>query len=743
MIRFSCPHCAEPLEEAPENQGRESVCCHCSATFTVPETDDLSILGGIDPGELLARGLDSVPHPGPDHWQPPTAEALQRLIPQYEVETMIGRGGMGAVYKGHQKRLGRRVAIKLLPAELAGDSDFVARFEREAKTLAHLSHPGIVTVHDFGQTFENHLYFVMEFVDGTDLHHLIKTGGLNATQVLDIVGQVCEALQFAHTRGVVHRDIKPANILVTTDGKVKLADFGLARPMYAGENGFQTVTHVVMGTPDYMAPEQKRGEGDHRVDLYALGVTLYEMLCGRPPQGAWLPPSQRAPVDLRLDQVVIKAMQEEPGKRYQQASEVKSDLEKIQNSQVLMEPISHLAASPLTPEQVPLPTERLGKKKAAPVLQDPVPGTAARAAKEGDKPWRSGRVVTFSSASALALVAAGFWLASKSGKFVHHPEVPGQKVSATEAGNHSSPDAESPSGALDRVNAACAEWTKLPGWSDKRITQNERGDIHLDLKDLPIDSLAPLANCRGASFGRIDLGNNQVSDLGPLAGHSLETLSLDRINRYRDFTPLLSCPNLRVLEHSGVRWPDFSLQLGVLREWKLEKIGGLAASDYWNYWDKAREWEPQINDLTEALQRKGLTSSPINGVLVPLVSFAPPDGLHLRLAGATFKDISVLIGHPVRILDTTRSEITDISAAATLPLREVYLGGSDGKVTDVSSLAYCADLEMIELSTGVTDPEPLRRLKHLQYISYRFDKEKQRPAQTAEEFWQEVDSKGR
>ena len=264
-------------------------------------------------------------------WEPPDLGDLRRLLPHYEIHALIGRGGMGAVYRATQPDLEREVAIKLLPAELADEVGFVGRFRREARTLAGLQHPGIVHIHDFGQTSAGHLYFVMEFVDGTDLHRMIHGEGVDSAQALDLVSQICDALQYAHGRGVIHRDIKPANILVTRDGRAKLADFGLARPQEMGAQPF-TVSRVAMGTPDYMAPEQKRGEGDHRVDLYALGVMLYEMLCGRLPQGAWQKPSQRASVDVRLDQVVTKALQEDPGHRYQQASDVKSDVEAIRKS---------------------------------------------------------------------------------------------------------------------------------------------------------------------------------------------------------------------------------------------------------------------------------------------------------------------------------------------------------------------------------------------------------------------------
>lgn len=288
-------------------------------------------LHGLDPGELLVRGINTAHPSGPVHeWTPPTPAELARLLPQYRIETLIGRGGMGAVYKGSQEKLGRTVAIKVLPVELTADTQFVTRFEREARTLAKLHHPGIVAIHDFGQTTDGHLYFVMEYVEGTDLRRVLQGPGLEPAQALEITTQICEALHAAHLQGVVHRDIKPANILLTKDGRVKLADFGLARPG-RDEHEPLTVTNAVLGTPDYMAPEQHGGRADLRTDIYALGLMLYEMLTGQLPRGAWTPPSRKVRVDIRIDEVVLKALQEEPDLRYQQASEMKVDVESIRS----------------------------------------------------------------------------------------------------------------------------------------------------------------------------------------------------------------------------------------------------------------------------------------------------------------------------------------------------------------------------------------------------------------------------
>ncbi|HSI14642.1 MAG TPA: protein kinase [Chthoniobacter sp.] len=296
-----------------------------------------SMLAGVTPDELFARGMQSVRMTGGgsmQNWEPPTIDEASRLFPNYRVVDVLGRGGMGAVYKAVQTALDRVVAIKLLPLEISIDRDFADRFVREARTMAKLNHPNIVSVFDFGTTTEGHLYFVMEFVEGTTLHHLIKTSGLKPAQALELIVSICEALHYAHVEGVVHRDIKPANVLVDTKGRVKVVDFGLARvESPTAEQWGQTMTGMVLGTPDYMAPEQKSGSRvDHRADIYSLGVMLYEMLCGQVPQGIFDPPSQRVSVDERIDQVVIRAMQQEPDRRYPNTAEMKSAVESIRQT---------------------------------------------------------------------------------------------------------------------------------------------------------------------------------------------------------------------------------------------------------------------------------------------------------------------------------------------------------------------------------------------------------------------------
>jgi tRNA A-37 threonylcarbamoyl transferase component Bud32 len=248
---------------------------------------------------------------------------------------MLGQGGMGAVYKARQKQLDRWVALKILPPEVGQSQAFSERFTREAQSLARLSHPHIVTVFDFGRTADGLYYFLMEYIDGTDLRHVIQTGELTPDQALAVVPQVCEALHYAHKKGIVHRDVKPENILLDKEGHVKIADFGLARLLDRPPTA-DTLTQVGqrMGTPHYMAPEQIEHPHnvDHRADIYSLGVVFYEMLTGELPIGRFTLPSKKVPVDVRLDEIVLHTLEKEPELRYQQASEVKTDVESVRST---------------------------------------------------------------------------------------------------------------------------------------------------------------------------------------------------------------------------------------------------------------------------------------------------------------------------------------------------------------------------------------------------------------------------
>ncbi len=299
-------------------------------------------------------------------WTPPSAASLERLLPGYSIEKLIGHGGMGAVYKGLQISLERPVAIKILPKGIEReDPTYLDRFHNEAKVMARLLHPAIVTVFDFGHTTDGQLYFVMEYVDGTDVHGLISgQDRLSAEHAHAITAHVCDALAAAHELGIVHRDIKPSNILINSHGQVKVADFGLAKIDDPGQHGL-TVSGMALGTPDYVAPESLilGASVDARADLYAVGVMLYQMLTGDLPKGAWKPPSEKVPgLDPRFDRIVIRAMQSEPSDRYPSAGELRRDLDIIQTVPLIQNEAAPTSALPkLAVAQI------AGQRSAAPM----------------------------------------------------------------------------------------------------------------------------------------------------------------------------------------------------------------------------------------------------------------------------------------------------------------------------------------------------------------------------------------
>lgn len=293
-------------------------------------TDELP--GGLCPACLIQVARKSAHSLGetvgmPDDVSTPDLVELGRLFPELEIIELIGRGGMGAVYRVRQKNLDRIVALKVFLYR-AEDPEFAARFQREARALAKLKHPNIVTVHDFGAR-ENTHYLIMEFVDGLNLRQITSEEKLSPEMALQMVPQLCDALQYAHDQGVIHRDIKPENLLLDTDGRIKIADFGLAKMTGSGNMGTLTHTRQVMGTLNYMAPEQRERptEVDHRADIYSLGVVIYEMLTGELPIGRFLPPSEKSQLNSQLDEVVMRALEKEPSLRYQQASEFKTGFE--------------------------------------------------------------------------------------------------------------------------------------------------------------------------------------------------------------------------------------------------------------------------------------------------------------------------------------------------------------------------------------------------------------------------------
>ena len=283
-------------------------------------------------------------------YQPPTLQDLAHLLPQYEMEGFIAQGGMGAVYLARQPALDRQVAIKVLPAEMGGEIDFAERFQIEARAMAKLQHGNIVSVYDFGITQMGHLFLVMEYIHGDTLHNLIHTGVVTSQHALSYALQLCDALQYAHDHGIIHRDIKPSNVLISSEGRLKVADFGLARPTAAHEQ------EVMMGTPDYAAPEIMQGvQVDHRADIFAFGVLIYEMLTQKVPKHGKKSASALAGVDVGWDEIITKCTRILSKDRYQNVKEIRVALSIIANrrrpqSSVIVRPMPRAAVYEPEPE---------------------------------------------------------------------------------------------------------------------------------------------------------------------------------------------------------------------------------------------------------------------------------------------------------------------------------------------------------------------------------------------------------
>jgi eukaryotic-like serine/threonine-protein kinase len=341
---------------------------------------------------------------------------------RYRLGDRIGRGGMSVVYRGRDERLGRDVAIKQLRTELAGDPAFQARFRREALTAAPLNHPAIVAVYDTGETATQTgpvPYIVMEYVDGDTLRELLnRDGPPPPRRAMQIVADICAALDFSHRRGIVHRDVRPATVMVTRAGAVKVMDFGVTR---AGSDGQAPVTAAAIDAARYVSPEQARGEAmDARSDVYATGCVLYELLTGSPPftgdspvaianqhvREAPRPPSESRPgLAPELDVIVLTALTKNPLNRYQAAAQLRSALVRALSGQATL--VTPAASHDDRTELISAPPPAAG---SPPLLSLPAPTQPGpdRATEERQRPHRRWAVAGL-AAVGLALAAA-IWL---------------------------------------------------------------------------------------------------------------------------------------------------------------------------------------------------------------------------------------------------------------------------------------------------------------------------------------------
>jgi serine/threonine protein kinase len=301
----------------------------------------------------------------------PSLDEIARFFPAYEIEGLIAQGGMGAVYKARQKSLDRDVAIKILPREFGADQAFRDSFEAEAKAMAKLNHPNLISVYDFGEA-EGLLYIIMEFVPGKALFHSAHGVAIDPQEAGRIIGAVCDGLAHAHEHGILHRDIKPANILLTPKAEPKIGDFGLARPV-----GRQhTAGEAVFGTPHYTAPEvvSRPERVDTRADIFSIGVMLHELLTGKLPADDPRAPSAVAGCDPRFDTIVRRATHPAPEMRYPDAATMAREVHNL--TEALAGPkLRAVAVTPRrfappshTTRHLPLPAPQRKSTSATPLV---------------------------------------------------------------------------------------------------------------------------------------------------------------------------------------------------------------------------------------------------------------------------------------------------------------------------------------------------------------------------------------
>ena len=634
-----------------------SKCSQCGADL--PNDAPAGICPQCVLKQALGGGSDTQASTKPPGPAPELAE-IAKYFPQLEILELLPLGGMGAaVYKARQKQLNRVVALKILPTDASRDPSFAERFTREAQALARLNHPNIVSVYDFGLAESSAggvsaplYYFIMEYVDGANLRQMERAGQLTPAEALAIVPKICDALQYAHDEGIVHRDIKPDNILVDKKGRVKLADFGLAKLLGKSQVDFNlTGSQQAMGTLHYMAPEQveKPLTVDHRADIYSLGVVFYEMLTGELPMGRFALPSQTVHVDVRLDEVVLKTLEKQPDRRYQHVSEVKTAVENV---------VSQPATAPV-------------KSKYRPAVMIPVGlGVVLIIALVW---WLAQRTPGKSSVSALTWRATltKAEAAYDENRFEEAIGLFDAALTAMRADQKADPTVRKVAQDKARKDRSLAGFildrSKLPllqqieptqqklaefntNYTGKgTFTATKEGQIIADLERTGITDLTPL---KALPLSELNLGANPVADLAPLKGMPLKSLNL-WTSKVVDLSPLKGMTSLTNLDCgiTGIR------DVGPLQGMPLESLNLYMAP---------------VNDLR-----------PLQGMPLKLLVIE-------RCPNVT--DISPLNGMSLVELRAWNMPVTDLSPLRTLKALRVYNGDPKPLLNDLYTALRTNDL---------------------------------------------------
>jgi serine/threonine-protein kinase len=466
-----------------------------------------------------------------------TAQA-RLLGGRYQVGELLGYGGMAEVHKGRDLRLGRDVAIKMLRTDLARDATFQERFRREAQHSAALNHPAIVAVYDTGEeisaTGEKQPFIVMEFVNGRTLKEVLAAEQrIQPRRALEMIADICAALEFSHRHGIIHRDIKPGNVMVTQNGQVKVMDFGIARALASGATTM-TQTSAVIGTAQYLSPEQARGESvDARSDVYAAGCVLFELLVGHPPFVGDSPVSvayqhvredPKAPSDINrevppdVDAIVLKALAKNPLNRYQSAQEMRADaLRAVSGRPVLATPVMTEAetmamAGPMARSQTTM-------------INRPVQG-GGPPPRPPERKTSSWVMAVLAALGVLAVVALGVGLALTNG---NDPETPAAPTTAI-VPNLDGLTEDEAKAALEKVNLAGTPGTAVQSENCPDVPTVSKQDPP-PKTSIPTDQTVTYQLCRG--IDQVTVPTDLVGSTRDAAESSLEAAGLKA-----DFDPV-------------------------------------------------------------------------------------------------------------------------------------------------------------------------------------------------------------
>jgi len=423
----------------------------------------------------------------------PALEDLAPFFPGYEFEGFIAEGGMGWVYQARQISLDRPVAIKILQRELGADPEFRKSFEAEAKAMARLNHPNLIGVYDFGDA-DGLPYIIMEMVNGKSLHHSAYGRTIDPIQAGKLVSAISRGLANAHKAGILHRDIKPGNILLDAEATPKIGDFGLAQPMDQKTGADEPI----YGTPGYTAPEVYHRQGDHRADIFSVGVLLHELLIGRLPQPEDPPPSVTSGCSREMDNIVARSTNPNPAARYNTVEELADDLDKAIANQSASASSSRLVMPSSAPRPVqvaraaPATTATLATPVAVAAAGSPAPANAVNRAKlQAHAQKKSPALLIGIICGILGLIVI-IVIASSGGKDTPSDPTPptwnNPEPLKPDTGNQSSTGDDS----KRRRDDGKRPRDKKPKRSDKTDTTDPKPEVVVEAKPSPMDSLATL-----------------------------------------------------------------------------------------------------------------------------------------------------------------------------------------------------------------------------------------------------------